>query len=56
MIVSSIASSIFYAMALGGYAVEPAVRAADVASPTLWLFILASMLGMICLLYTAKCV
>lgn len=47
MIVSSLASCTFYALALGGYALDPAIRAAEVASPTLWLFILASMFGMI---------
>ena len=47
MIISSIASAIFYSLALGGYAFDPTVRAAEVTSPTLWLFILASMFGMI---------
>lgn len=47
MIVSSLASCLFYALALGGYALDPSIRAAEVSRPTLWLFILASMFGMI---------
>ncbi|SEH18404.1 MFS transporter, DHA3 family, multidrug efflux protein [Sphingopyxis sp. YR583] len=47
MIVSSLASCTFYALALGGYALDPSIRAAEISSPTLWLFILASMFGMI---------
>ena len=47
MIVSSLASCTFYALALGGYALDPSIRAAEVSSPTFWLFILVSMFGMI---------
>ncbi|QUM70941.1 MFS transporter [Sphingopyxis granuli] len=47
MIVSSLASCSFYALALGGYAFDPSIRDANVSSATLWLFILASMFGMI---------
>jgi len=47
MIASSLASCTFYALALGGYAFDPSIREADVSSATLWLFILASMFGMI---------
>ena len=47
MIVSSLVSGAFYALALGGYALDPSIRAAEVSSPMLWLFILASMFGMI---------
>lgn len=45
MIVSSLASCVFYA--LGGYVLDPSIRSAEVSSPTLWLFILVSMFGMI---------
>lgn len=47
MTVSSLASCVFYALALGGYMLDPSVRGAEVSSPTLWLFILVSMFGMI---------
>lgn len=47
MIASSLASCTFYALALGSYAFDPSIREADVSSATLWLFILASMFGMI---------
>jgi DHA3 family multidrug efflux protein-like MFS transporter len=47
MIISSLASCTFYALALGGYALDPSIRDADVSSPALWLFILVSMFGMI---------
>lgn len=47
MIASSLASCTFYALSLGGYAFDPSIREADVSNATLWLFILASMFGMI---------
>lgn len=47
MIVSSLASCLFYTLALGGYALDPSIRAAEVSSLGLWLFVLASMFGMI---------
>ena len=47
MMVSSIASLILYAIALGGYLLDPDIRSADVGSITLWLFILVSMLAVI---------
>ncbi|MDK2761238.1 MAG: MFS transporter [Sphingopyxis sp.] len=47
MIASSLASCLFYILALTGYAIIPAIPAADAASPALWLFILISMAGMI---------
>ena len=47
MMVSSLASLLLYAMALGGYAIDPDIRAAKVQSVTLWLFILVSMLAVI---------
>jgi len=47
MIVSSLASCTFYALALGGYALDPSIRDAEVSSPAFWLFILVSMFGMI---------
>ena len=47
MLVSSLASLILYAIALGGYLLDPAIRGAEVRSPTLWLFILVSMLAVI---------
>lgn len=47
MLVSSIASLILYAIAFAGYALDPAIRAAEVSSVTLWLFILVSMFAVI---------
>jgi DHA3 family multidrug efflux protein-like MFS transporter len=47
MLASSIASLILYAMAFAGYALDPAIRAAEVSSVTLWLFILVSMFAVI---------
>lgn len=47
MMVSSLASLLLYAMALGGYAIDPDIRAAKVQGVTLWLFILVSMLAVI---------
>jgi len=47
MMLSSIASLILYAAALGGYLLDPDIRNADVGSVTLWLFILVSMLAVI---------
>ena len=47
MMASSIASLTLYAVALGGYALDPAIRSADVRSVTLWLFILVAMLAVI---------
>jgi len=47
MLVSSVASLILYAAALGGFLLDPDIRGADVRSITLWLFILVSMLAVI---------
>lgn len=47
MMVSSIASLLLYSLALGGYALDPDIRRANVQSITLWLFILISMLAVI---------
>ncbi|WP_188236985.1 MFS transporter [Sphingopyxis sp. LK2115] len=47
MLVSSLASLAFYAAVLGGYALDPDIRAANIASVTFWLFILLTMLGVI---------
>ena len=47
MLVSSLASLILYALALGGFLLDPDIRGADVRSITLWLFILVSMLAVI---------
>ncbi|MBL0913977.1 MAG: MFS transporter [Sphingopyxis sp.] len=47
MLVSSLASLALYAIALGGYALDPAIRAATVPSVTFWLFVLLCMLGVI---------
>ena len=47
MLVSSAASLILYAAALGGFLLDPDIRNAEVRSLTLWLFILVSMLAVI---------
>lgn len=47
MLVSSLASLALYAAVLGGYALDPAIRAAKITSITFWLFILLTMLGVI---------
>jgi DHA3 family multidrug efflux protein-like MFS transporter len=47
MLVSSLASLALYAAMLGGYALDPDIRAAKVQSVTFWLFILLTMLGVI---------
>ncbi|HWV59041.1 MAG TPA: MFS transporter [Sphingopyxis sp.] len=47
MLVSSIASLILYAGALGGFLLDPDIRSAETRSLTLWLFILVSMLAVI---------
>ena len=47
MIASSLMSVIFYAAALGAYAVNADIRAANTSSVTLWLFILLTMAGVI---------
>ncbi len=47
MLVSSVASLILYALALAGYMLDPAIRGAEVASVSLWLFILVSMFAVI---------
>lgn len=47
MIASSIMSTIFYAAALGAYALDADIRAANTFSATLWLFILLTMAGVI---------
>lgn len=47
MIASSLVSLAVYAVALGAYALVPDIRAARVASPGLWFFILLTMLGVI---------
>src|SRR3546814_17150306 len=47
MLVSSVASLILYAAALGGFLLDPDLRGADVRSITHWLFILVSMLAVI---------
>lgn len=47
MIASSIMSTIFYAAALGAYALDADIRAANTSSVTLWLFILLTMAGVI---------
>ena len=47
MIVSSIASLTFYALALAGYMLDPDIGSAEVASITLWLFILVTMFAVI---------
>ena len=47
MIVSSIASLALYGAALGAYALVPSIRTADTTGPTLWFFVLLTMLGAI---------
>ena len=47
MLVSSVASLILYAAALGGFLLDPDIRSAETRSLTLWLFILVSMLAVI---------
>jgi len=47
MLVSSVASLALYALVLGGYALDPDIRAAKITSVTFWLFILLTMLGVI---------
>jgi DHA3 family multidrug efflux protein-like MFS transporter len=47
MMVSSIASLTLYALALAGYMIDPDIRSAKVASVSLWIFILVSMLAVI---------
>ena len=47
MLVSSAASLVLYAAALGGFLLDPDIRNAEVRSLTLWLFILVSMLAVI---------
>lgn len=47
MIASSLVSLAVYAVALGAYALVPDIRAARVASPGLWFFILLTMFGVI---------
>jgi len=47
MLLSSLASLVIYAIALGAYALDPAIRAASLSSAGLWLFILLAMLGVI---------
>ena len=47
MLVSSLASLALYAVVLGGYALDPDIRAAKTYSVTFWLFILLTMLGVI---------
>ena len=47
MLVSSVASLALYAVVLGGYAFDPDIRAANIASISFWLFILLTMLGVI---------
>lgn len=47
MLVSSLASLALYALVLGGYALDPDIRAAKIDSVSFWLFILLTMLGVI---------
>ncbi|WP_338425429.1 MFS transporter [Sphingopyxis kveilinensis] len=47
MLVSSLASVALYAVVLGGYALDPDIRAAKITSVAFWLFILLTMLGVI---------
>lgn len=47
MLVSSLASLTLYALALAGYMLDPDIRGAEVASVSLWLFILVSMFAVI---------
>ena len=47
MLVSSLASLALYAAVLGGYALDPDIRAAEITSISFWLFILLTMLGVI---------
>ncbi|MGQ2933309.1 MAG: MFS transporter [Sphingopyxis sp.] len=47
MLVSSLASLTLYALALTGYMLDPDIRGAEVASVSLWLFILVSMFAVI---------